>query len=154
MSAPHKPFKISELPKIQNISSNDLLLVSDYDAGKCTSKKMQVQQIANYIADALKPSMSQMINAAVDKALDEAVDKAVDDAVNDALSSTIMPEIAEQVQEAVSEDIGDIVNAAVISAMNDYDVEPKVIQTLDKMDGVEDGNIDIFASGGADAGGA
>ena len=150
MSAPHKPFKISELPKIQNISNDDLLLVSDYDAGKCTSKKMQVQQIANYIAKALKPSMSQMI----DQAVNDAVGKAVDEAVDDALSSVILPEVKEQVQEAITEDIGDIVNAAVVSAMNDYDVEPKVIQTLDKMDGVEDGNIDIFASGGADSGGA
>lgn len=44
----NKPFKISDLPKISSISDNDLLLVSDYDSGKCTSKKMTLKQITSY----------------------------------------------------------------------------------------------------------
>ena len=39
----NKPFKISDLPEISNISDDDLFIVSDYDAEKCTSKKMTIE---------------------------------------------------------------------------------------------------------------
>ena len=51
-----KPQKLSKLPEIlaDEISDNDLLLVSDYDAsGKCVSKKMTMAQIVKYIGDML-----------------------------------------------------------------------------------------------------
>ena len=35
-----EPKKLSDLEQIENISGDDLLLVSDYDAGACVSKKM------------------------------------------------------------------------------------------------------------------
>lgn len=51
-----KPQKLSKLPEISadEISDNDLLLVSDYDAsGKCVSKKMTMAQMVKYIGDML-----------------------------------------------------------------------------------------------------
>ena len=51
-----KPQKLSKLPEISadEISDNDLLLVSDYDAsGRCVSKKMTMAQIVKYIGDML-----------------------------------------------------------------------------------------------------
>ena len=51
-----KPQKLSKLPEIlaDEISDNDLLLVSDYDAsGRCVSKKMTMAQIVKYIGDML-----------------------------------------------------------------------------------------------------
>ena len=51
-----KPQKLSKLPEISadEISDNDLLLVSDYDAsGRCVSKKMTMAQMVKYIGDML-----------------------------------------------------------------------------------------------------
>lgn len=51
-----KPKKLSDLPEISadEISDNDLLLVSDNDAsGRCVSKKMTMAQIVKYIGDML-----------------------------------------------------------------------------------------------------
>ena len=51
-----KPQKLSKLPEIlaDEISDNDLLLVSDYDAsGRCVSKKMTMAQMVKYIGDML-----------------------------------------------------------------------------------------------------
>ena len=51
-----KPQKLSELPEIsaEEISDNDLLLVSDNDvSGGCVSKKMTMAQIVKYIGDML-----------------------------------------------------------------------------------------------------
>ena len=51
-----KPQKLSDLPEIlaDEISDNDLLLVSDKDAsGRCVSKKMTMAQIVKYIGDML-----------------------------------------------------------------------------------------------------
>lgn len=51
-----KPQKLSELPEISadEISDNDLLLVSDNDAsGRCVSKKMTMAQIVKYIGNML-----------------------------------------------------------------------------------------------------
>ena len=51
-----KPQKLSKLPEISadEISDNDLLLVSDYDAsGRCVSKKMTMEQMVKYIGDML-----------------------------------------------------------------------------------------------------
>ena len=51
-----KPQKLSKLPEIlaDEISDNDLLLVSDYDAsGRCVSKKMTMAQIVKYIGNML-----------------------------------------------------------------------------------------------------
>ena len=36
------PKKITELDKISDISPDDLLLVSDYEGGKCLSKRMTI----------------------------------------------------------------------------------------------------------------
>lgn len=51
-----QPRKLSELPDIvaEEISGDDLLLVSDNDAsGGCVSKKMTMAQIVKYIGDML-----------------------------------------------------------------------------------------------------
>lgn len=95
MSAQSKPFKISDLPKISHISDDDLLLVSDYDNRKCTSKSIDMSQIASYV------------NAKIQASLEEVI------------------------QQKVAE------------AIENLDIEPKVVQTLDKIDGVEDNVINI-----------
>lgn len=51
-----QPRKLSELPEIgaEEISGDDLLLVSDNDAsGGCVSKKMLMAQLVKYIGDML-----------------------------------------------------------------------------------------------------
>lgn len=75
-----KPKKISELPQIQNISNDDLLLVSDYDNGSCLSRKMTIKQLVQYIVNAVvqstsvKQQMKQYASAAVSQTVDQTVE--------------------------------------------------------------------------------
>ena len=50
------PKKITELNKISDISPDDLLLVSDYEGGKCLSKRMTIQQLIDYVMSKVKVS--------------------------------------------------------------------------------------------------
>ena len=50
------PKKITELDKISDISLDDLLLVSDYEGGKCLSKRMTMQQLVDYVISKVKAS--------------------------------------------------------------------------------------------------
>lgn len=66
------PKKISELPQIRNISTDDLLLVSDYDNGKCLSRKMTMQQLVSYVIAAVANStqIKQQIKQQVESVME------------------------------------------------------------------------------------
>lgn len=68
-----KTFTISQLPQIKNIDGNDLLLVSDYDSRKLTTKKMTLSQLAKYVADdqKLTDEMSAIVDAKVNQILNQ-----------------------------------------------------------------------------------
>lgn len=46
-----KTFKISQLKEIENIDDEDLFLVSDYENGKCYTKKLTMKKLLDAIAD-------------------------------------------------------------------------------------------------------
>lgn len=78
------PKKISELPQIQNISNDDLLLVSDYDNGSCLSRKMTMKQLVQHIVNAVvqsssvKQQMQQYASAAVEEKTMKIVEANID----------------------------------------------------------------------------
>lgn len=57
--------KISHLPEIKNIDSEDLFLISDYENGRCFSKKLSVGHLMDYIADNVASSMISDIVPAI-----------------------------------------------------------------------------------------
>lgn len=114
-----KPRKISELPKIQNISNDDLLLVSDWDGGKCLSKKMSIQQFVQYIVNAVMASseitakiQQQATTTATNVATAVVADKAQEAAEN-AVDTIVKNEIREKTVEVIRdypEDIFDMID--------------------------------------------
>ena len=62
-----KPKKLSDLDQIENISGDDLFLVSDFDDGACISKKMTMAQAVGYICAAIAqdPQVAETIRQAV-----------------------------------------------------------------------------------------
>lgn len=66
-----KPKKLSDLDQIENISGDDLFLVSDFDGGACISKKMTMSQVVGYICAAIArdPSVAETIRQAVEQAV-------------------------------------------------------------------------------------
>lgn len=114
-----KPRKISELPKIQNISNDDLLLVSDWDGGKCLSKKMSIQQFVQYIVNAVMASsevtakiQQQAETTATNVATAVVADKAQEAAEN-AVDTIVKNEIREKTVEVIRdypEDIFDMID--------------------------------------------
>lgn len=114
-----KPRKISELPRIQNISNDDLLLVSDWDGGKCLSKKMSIQQFVQYIVNAVMASsevtakiQQQAETTATNVATAVVADKAQEAAEN-AVDTIVKNEIREKTLEVVRdypEDIFDMID--------------------------------------------
>lgn len=82
------PKKISELQQIENISDDDLLLVSDYDNGKCLSRKMTMQQLFNMFAQ--KITTNQYILDAINTAAKNAATEAVNTtAISEKIFETI-----------------------------------------------------------------
>ena len=73
------PKKITELDKISDISLDDLLLVSDYEGGKCLSKRMTMQQLINYVISKVKAS--QAINQYVNNIAAEVFNSKIDEGV-------------------------------------------------------------------------
>ena len=67
----NKPFKISDLPEISNISDDDLFIVSDYDAEKCTSKKMTIEQLTSYIEGKIQPLIEELIDERIAEAISQ-----------------------------------------------------------------------------------
>lgn len=50
-SQPEKTFKISQLKEISNLDDEDLFLVSDYEGGKCYTKKLTYKMLMNKLAN-------------------------------------------------------------------------------------------------------
>ncbi len=54
-----KTFKISQLEEIENLDDKDLFLVSDYEGGKCYTKKLTMKKLLNVVAN--NPQLIQFI---------------------------------------------------------------------------------------------
>ena len=86
------PKKITELDKISDISLDDLLLVSDYEGGKCLSKRMTMQQLVDYVISKVKAS------------------KAIDQHVNDIAAAVFNSKIGEGVVQGIKDNTDLIVD--------------------------------------------
>ena len=130
MSDSKKTFKISELPQISTIDYHDLLLISDFDgAGKNgTTKKMQVQQISQFVVNHTKPVISAVVNQVLDNVLPDMIDEAV--------------------QDALSGDIQQMIDESISSYMSSPEFNDKLIRSLDYIsDGKTDEQIIIDGGG-------
>ena len=76
-----KTFKISQLEEIQNLDDKDLFLVSDYEGGKCYTKKLTMKKLLNVIAN--NPNLIQFILDQQGE-LDEQIQTKVNDKVEEA----------------------------------------------------------------------
>ena len=78
------PKKVSELDKIENISDDDLFFVSDKDGESCTSKKMELKQLTQYIVplfmqdNALSATICQIASTTAKNAADEELEQLSD----------------------------------------------------------------------------
>ena len=72
-----KTFKISQLEEIQNLDDKDLFLISDYEGGKCYTKKLTMGKLLAVLAQ--NPDFIEKLLA------DETVEKTIDDKVDAAL---------------------------------------------------------------------
>ena len=86
----NKTFKVSQLTQISNIDDSDLLLVSDYDSGKCITKKMTMKQVSTFVSNAVKPAIVQIVNQAVQDALSGDIQQMIVDAVDAAMSGPFL----------------------------------------------------------------
>lgn len=76
-----KTFKISQLEEIENLDDKDLFLVSDYEGGKCYTKKLTMKKLLGVIAN--NPDLIQFILDQQSE-LDEQIKNKVDDKVEQA----------------------------------------------------------------------
>ena len=65
--------------KITDISLDDLLLVSDYNSGKCLSKRMTIRQLLDYIIQKIK--VNQSMTTYVKDTAEEVFDDKIEDSV-------------------------------------------------------------------------
>ena len=73
-----KTFKISQLEEIQNLDEKDLFLISDYEGGKCYTKKLTMGKLLTVLAQ--NPDF-------IEKLLeDETVEQTISDKVDEALN--------------------------------------------------------------------
>lgn len=72
-----QPRKLSELPEIgaEEISGDDLMLVSDNGADGCVSKKMLMAQLVKYIGDMLvsQGAIAEIAQVAAENAVNKIV---------------------------------------------------------------------------------
>lgn len=76
-----KTFKISQLEEIENLDDKDLFLVSDYEGGKCYTKKLTMKKLLNVVAN--NPELIQFIldqQGELDEQISQKVDHKVDEA--------------------------------------------------------------------------
>lgn len=78
-----KTFKISQLEEIENLDDKDLFLVSDYEGGKCYTKKLTMKKLLNVIAN--NPELIQFILDQQGE-LDEQIQTKVDDKIEEAFA--------------------------------------------------------------------
>ena len=76
-----KTFKISQLEEIDNLDDKDLFLVSDYEGGKCYTKKLTMKKLLTVIAN--NPELIQFILDQQGE-LDEQIQTKVNDKVEEA----------------------------------------------------------------------
>lgn len=78
-----KTFKISQLKEITNLDDEDLFLVSDYEQGKCYTKKITKKALMDAFIN--NPDLIQLIMDQQGE-LDEQIQKKVDDKVEEAFT--------------------------------------------------------------------
>ena len=76
-----KTFKLSQLEEIENLDDKDLFLVSDYEGGKCYTKKLTMKKLLTVIAN--NPELIQFILDQQGE-LDEQIQNKVNDKVEEA----------------------------------------------------------------------
>lgn len=76
-----KTFKISQLEEIENLDDKDLFLVSDYEGGKCYTKKLTMKKLLSVVAN--NPELIQFILDQQGE-LDEQIQNKVNDKVEEA----------------------------------------------------------------------
>lgn len=85
-------FKLSQLRELENMDNEDLLLVSDYEGGKCYTRKMQVGRFLTELSRRMK----------TDANLKAAIDQTVAAALEDP-STTVSQNVEAKVEEAIEE---------------------------------------------------
>ena len=80
-----KTFKISQLEEISNLDDKDLFLVSDYEGGKCYTKKLTLKKFLTTIIPTVvnDPSLIEKIlddQGELDEKIDEKVNTKVEEA--------------------------------------------------------------------------
>jgi len=91
---PEDTFKISQLRDIQNLDDQDLLLVSDYEGGKCYTRKMNVGRFMTELSERIKTNPA--LKAAVDESVAEAMVTP-----GTAVEETISEKVEEQINEMI-----------------------------------------------------
>lgn len=76
--AEQSTFKISEIPQIQNIDNDDLLLVADKEGGKYYSRNMTIDQLVSKVLASVivNPDIQAQIQTAASQAAAQAVEEA------------------------------------------------------------------------------
>lgn len=85
MANTEKTFKISQLDEIQNLDGEDLFLVSDYEGGKCYTKKLTLSKLQSVLEQAIvnNPQLIDLImndESEIDNKISQKVDNKVEEA--------------------------------------------------------------------------
>ena len=146
------PKKISELPQIRNISTDDLLLVSDYDNGKCLSRKMTMQQLAEFISQKIlqSPALTSLIQqkaaAAATSTAQSVATNIANNVATDIATSIATDVAASEAQTAATAAVDDIVkNEIREKTMQVIEENPEDI--FDMIDNIRDQQMYINAGG-------
>lgn len=93
------PKKITELDKISDISLDDLLLVSDYEGGKCLSKRMTIQQLIDYVISKVKVSqvVDQHVNDIATTVFNSKINEGVIQTIKD--NTDLVVDILDKVED-------------------------------------------------------
>ena len=134
-----KPFKLSDLPSIQRIDDEDLMLVTDFDSKGKWTRKMNVCQLASAVIQrtlrdaGVKAAIAQAAEAAVEAAIEGVVERAAERA-------------AEAAVEAMEGEIAARAAEAVAAALRDEDTIQYLADVIsdDKLDGQK-----LYDPGGA-----
>ena len=86
MAVKEKTFKISQLEEIETLDDKDLFLISDYEGGKCYTKKLTMKKLMTVMAN--NPSLISAILS--DEIVDEEITEKVDTKVQEALDIQII----------------------------------------------------------------
>ena len=93
------PKKITELDKISDIRPDDRLLVSDYDGGKCLSKRMTIQQLIDYVISKVKVSqvVDQHVNDIATTVFNSKINEGVIQTIKD--NTDLVVDILDKVED-------------------------------------------------------